>query len=67
MTANTLSRAAWSGSVEAIIETGRDLMLAKAELAHGAFRAMVERELPFKASTARRLMAIAREAASRQP
>ncbi len=43
--------AAWRGGVEAILETGRDLSLAKEELPHGEIKAMVERELPFKAST----------------
>lgn len=50
--------ATWRQSVEAIIETGRLLAEAKAALPHGAFQAMIESSLPFKASTARRLMIV---------
>ena len=51
--------AAWQSSVEAIIECGTLLVGAKVALAHGQFQNMVEQDLPFGASTARRLMAIA--------
>ena len=50
---------AWQSSVEAIIETGRRIEQAKGELDHGEFLDMVHRSLPFVASTAQRLMAIA--------
>src|SRR6185312_13067495 len=51
----------WRSSVEAIIATGRLLIEAKDALAHGAFGAMCETQLPFSASTAQRLMAVARD------
>jgi N6-adenosine-specific RNA methylase IME4 len=51
--------AAWQKSVEGVIEVGRLLTEAKAALDHGAFTEMIERDLPFKARTAQRLMAIA--------
>ena len=51
--------ACWRGSVEAIIEAWRLLTAAKATLVHGEFLAMIEQQLPFGASTAQRLMAIA--------
>jgi len=51
--------AAWQKSVEGIIEVGRLLIEAKAELAHGSFERMIETELPFSTSKARMLMAIA--------
>jgi hypothetical protein len=50
--------ACWRASVEAIIEVGRLLIAAKDALPHGEFGKM---ELPFSASTADRLMAIARD------
>lgn len=50
---------AWRHSVEGIIETGRLINKAKAALPHGTFTAMIENDLPFGASTARRLMAVA--------
>jgi len=46
-------------TVETIIETGRLLIAAKEQLAHGEFEHMVESELPFGPRTARMLMAIA--------
>ncbi len=52
----------WRASVEAIIDVGRLLNQAKASLAHGEFGRMIEASLPFSASTAQRLMAIARDA-----
>lgn len=52
--------AAWQKGVESIIETGRLLTLAKAELLeHGEFLGMVEKDLPFGITTADRLQAIA--------
>jgi N6-adenosine-specific RNA methylase IME4 len=51
--------AAWRKSVEGVIEAGRLLSQAKAALPHGAFSEMIQRDLPFKASTAQRLMKIA--------
>lgn len=53
--------AAWNKSRDSIIETGRLLIEAKVKLPHGAFEVMVENELPFKPSTAQRLMIIARD------
>lgn len=60
---------AWAGritsavqkSAEAIFEVGRLLIEAKAALPHGEFEAMVENSLPFKASSAQRLMIVARD------
>ena len=49
----------WSTAAEAFIGVGRELIDAKASLAHGEFEAMVEDDLPFGPRTARRLMAIA--------
>lgn len=49
----------WQQSVEAIIETGRLLIQAKAELPHGEFGSMIRKELPFVARTAQMLMAVA--------
>jgi N6-adenosine-specific RNA methylase IME4 len=51
--------AAWRKSVEGVIEAGRLLAAAKAALPRGVFLEMIERDLPFKARTAQRLMAIA--------
>lgn len=54
---------AWRKAVASIIETGLILLEAKEgpyRLRHGAFEAMVRTKLPFAASTARKLMAIAR-------
>lgn len=49
----------WRASVEAIIEVGRLLADAKKALPRGDFGTMIESSLPFTASTAQRLMAIA--------
>jgi hypothetical protein len=57
----------WRASVEAIIDVGRLLGEAKASLPHGAFGLMIERDLPFSASTAQRLMAIAGDARLSNP
>ena len=51
----------WRSSVEGIIRTGRLLVEAKADLAHGEFGAMCTRELPFTQRTAQMLMAIAED------
>jgi hypothetical protein len=51
--------ACWRASFEGILETGRLLAAAKAALQHGDFGKMIEADLPFKANTAQRLMAIA--------
>ena len=53
--------AAWRSSTVGIIETGRLLIEARASLAHGEFEKMVGADLPFSASTARRLMTIAND------
>lgn len=50
---------AYSKSAEAIIEVGRILNEAKANLHHGAFLVMVEEKLPFSRSWAFKLMKIA--------
>lgn len=54
---------AWEAAVEAIFETGRRLITAKADptLPHGEFEAMVKEDLHFDPSTARRLIIIARD------
>ena len=52
--------AALRKGVEGILETGRLLIEAKAQVERGAFEAMVLEKLPFKPFIARRLMAIAR-------
>lgn len=49
----------WRRSIDSIIQTGRDLIAAKEELPHGEFMKLVEQDLPFDPSAARRLMAIA--------
>jgi hypothetical protein len=49
----------WQKAVESIVETGKLLLEAKAELNHGEFIRMIEKHLPFKARTAERLMKIA--------
>jgi hypothetical protein len=51
--------AAWLQTLHGILKTGRLLAKAKAALPHGAFTEMIERDLPFGARTAQRLMAIA--------
>jgi hypothetical protein len=53
-------RAAWQASSDSIIECGHLLIAARAALRHGERRAMIEKDLPFKAATTERLMAIAR-------
>jgi N6-adenosine-specific RNA methylase IME4 len=50
--------AAWQSSITGILETGRLLTAAKAALPHGEFELLVTNELPFKPTTARRLMAV---------
>lgn len=51
--------AAWQKGAESVFETGQLLIQAKADLPHGEFEAMVERDLPFGPRTARMLMAVA--------
>jgi hypothetical protein len=50
---------AWRGAVVGVLETGKLLAEAKAAMPRGAFTAMIENDLPFKPSTAQRLMKIA--------
>src|SRR5690242_16827099 len=50
--------ATYGKTVEGFVEIGRLLNQAKAELAHGEFLDMVERDLPFGPRTANKLMAI---------
>jgi hypothetical protein len=50
---------AWQKTTASIIETGRLLIDAKAELAHGEWISMVDADLPFGKSTAEKLMKIA--------
>ena len=52
-------RDAYCRGIGALIECGRLICSAKAELPHGDFQRMVERELPFGARTAQKLMTIA--------
>ena len=55
-------RAAHKQSIEGILKMGRTLIAAKKALdKHGAFEKMIENDLPFDASTAQRLMKIARD------
>ncbi len=49
---------AWNQARDSIIEVGRLLVEAKANLEHGQFTKMIEHELPFGKSTAQSLMAI---------
>jgi N6-adenosine-specific RNA methylase IME4 len=51
--------AAWRATIDGILAVGRLLREAKAQLPHGEFETMIERELPFKPRTAQRLMKIA--------
>ena len=51
--------ASWQKAVSSILETGRLLIQAKAELPHGKFGTMIEEKLPFGARTAQMLMVIA--------
>ena len=51
---------AWAKTVQAIVETGKILIEAKAALDRGLFLKMIKAELPFSADTAQRLMRIAR-------
>jgi Protein of unknown function (DUF3102) len=53
--------AAHKQSIDGILKMGRTLIAAKKALEHGAFEKMIERDLPFDASTAQRLMKIARD------
>jgi hypothetical protein len=51
--------AAWQKGAEAIFETGRLLVQAKAELPHGKFTEMIREKLPFSPQWARKYIAIA--------
>jgi hypothetical protein len=53
--------AAHKQSIEGILKMGRTLIAAKDQLAHGTFLKMIEHDLPFDATTAQRLMKIARD------
>jgi phage tail protein X len=52
-------KATIAACVEAILKLGRALAAAKKALPHGTFLKMIDNDLPFTASTAQRLMAIA--------
>jgi hypothetical protein len=52
--------ARWAKAVGAIVETGKQLIVAKDDIPYGEFHYMIHNELPFSGSTAERLMAIAR-------
>lgn len=54
--------AAWNKTREGVIEVGRLLIAAKAEIDHGEWEAMIAADLPFSPQTARKLMAIAGDA-----
>lgn len=49
----------WRKSIDSIIQTGRDLAAAKAELDSSNFLAMVDADLPFTSGTAEKLIRIA--------
>jgi N6-adenosine-specific RNA methylase IME4 len=53
--------AAWNKSREAIFEVGRLLIEARKGMSRVCFEEMVENDLPFAASTARRLIVIAKD------
>lgn len=57
----------WRKSIESIIQTGRDLAAAKAELPHGEFGRMVADDLPFSARTAEKLIAVSSHPAIANP
>ena len=52
---------AWASGPEHIFEVGDLLIEAKKQLPHGQFEAMVESDLPFSSSTARKLREIAQD------
>ena len=56
-----LIRQSWQNGIGTIVETGRMLIKAKAELGHGKWHMLFEGELmPFSKRTAAKLMSIAR-------
>lgn len=57
----------WRDSVGAIMDVGRLLIEAKAALAHGEFEKMIKARLPFKPTTAQRLMVICRDSRLLEP
>jgi len=65
----TLSRAQWAAHIRkahtetfaAVLELGRTLLAARKALPRGQFLEMIKHDLPFKPSTAQRLMKIARD------
>lgn len=59
--------ACWREAFRSILEVGNLLTQAKAALAHGEWEAMCESSLPFSASTASRLMAIAADSRLSNP
>ena len=54
-------KSAWNASVKNLLEAGKRLVEAKANLQHGEFQEMIELDLPFGPRHAQRLMAIARD------
>jgi DUF3102 family protein len=54
-------RSAWQSSFDGIIECGRLLAAAKAELEHGEWLLLIETELQFKKRTAQSLITIAQD------
>jgi hypothetical protein len=54
-------RAQHARTVDGILELGRMLIAAKADLGHGKFQIMISRRLPFDKSTAQKLMKIAKD------
>src|SRR4051794_16228364 len=52
---------AWHSTLEGFFECGRLLVRAKADLEHGEFLAMVERDLPFGPRFAQMLMRVAND------
>lgn len=59
--------ARWHASIEAVIDTGRLLIEAKASLRHGEWGGMIDEMLPFSARTAQTLMKIARDVRLSEP
>jgi len=57
----------WRKSIEGIIQTGRNLAAAQAELSGGEFTKMIEADLPFSTRAAQQLMAIASDPAIANP
>lgn len=60
-------RGRWQDSVECIFDVGRYLPLAKKEIGHGGYTAMIEADLPFGPRTAEMLTSISDDARLTNP